>query len=232
MASLDFTPRRGNVLPIRQRVNEIGGRDDAAGSVADLPHKGCAGPLRAVDQPGDRRGGASELLGESGGSNIVRFEIGVQRMHAATLPNRQPNVKGELACRVIDVSTFRLQPWGMPSKKPAAIPPNRIGLLRKRKGITQQQIADELGVGLSAVSKIENSVSRLMPEHILPLARLLDIHPGELFAPLPGREDPRIEEAAAIIGKASDETVRLWLDGGHAMTGQQPASPKPSRKKA
>ena len=56
-----------------------------------------------------------------------------------------------------------------------------IGVLRKQKGITQKELAEELGVTTQAVSKWENA--RGCPDiQLLPdIAKIFDVSIDELF---------------------------------------------------
>lgn len=64
----------------------------------------------------------------------------------------------------------------------------KISELRKEKGITQEELAERLGVSPQAVSKWENDLScpdiMLLPE----LAKLFDVAIDELFSVTPKRE--------------------------------------------
>lgn len=64
----------------------------------------------------------------------------------------------------------------------------KISELRKEKGITQEELAERLGVSPQAVSKWENDLScpdiMLLPE----LAKLFDVTIDELFSVTPKKE--------------------------------------------
>lgn len=60
---------------------------------------------------------------------------------------------------------------------------NKIALLRKARGFTQQELADELGVHVITVSKIERGKMQLTTKWIRRLAAALDADPTEIFAP-------------------------------------------------
>lgn len=57
----------------------------------------------------------------------------------------------------------------------------RIARFRKERGLTQQQLADELGVAQPIVSKYESGELRLHGELIVQLSRLLDVTADELL---------------------------------------------------
>jgi transcriptional regulator with XRE-family HTH domain len=59
---------------------------------------------------------------------------------------------------------------------------NFICMLRENKGMTQQDIADMLGVTPAAVSKWENGSSKPRVEVLFRLAEILDVKPEELMA--------------------------------------------------
>lgn len=64
----------------------------------------------------------------------------------------------------------------------------KISELRKEKGITQEELAEKLGVSPQAVSKWENEIScpdiMLLPE----LAKIFDVSIDELFSVIPKKE--------------------------------------------
>lgn len=59
---------------------------------------------------------------------------------------------------------------------------NFVCMLRENKGLTQQNIADMLGVTPAAVSKWENGSSKPRVEVLFTLAKILDVRPEELMA--------------------------------------------------
>ena len=54
---------------------------------------------------------------------------------------------------------------------------------RRRKGWTQQQLADHSGVSLDMINRIERGVSAARFPNITKLAHALDVDPAELFTP-------------------------------------------------
>ncbi len=59
--------------------------------------------------------------------------------------------------------------------------PNQIRMHRKLRGVPMQQLADYLGVSLSAVSKIEKGYRRLNQEQLIQVAELLDCPLQDLY---------------------------------------------------
>ena len=58
---------------------------------------------------------------------------------------------------------------------------NNISALRKQKGITQEELANELGVSAQAVSKWENGTSDPSTSNLFALAKLYGISVEELL---------------------------------------------------
>lgn len=98
----------------------------------------------------------------------------------------------------------------------------RVGLLRREKGITQEALAERLGVTPQAVSKWENDIScpdiALLPE----LARLLGVSTDELLSGkktenamrlLPPEERKPLEEMLLrlVVDTAEGDKVRINL---------------------
>lgn len=60
---------------------------------------------------------------------------------------------------------------------------NRLGALRRERGMTQQQLAIKSGVGISTLQKLENGANRLLgarTEIVLRIAKTLDVTVEEL----------------------------------------------------
>ena len=58
---------------------------------------------------------------------------------------------------------------------------NNISALRKKKGITQEELANELGVSAQAVSKWENGTSDPSTSNLFALAKLYGVSVEELL---------------------------------------------------
>jgi transcriptional regulator with XRE-family HTH domain len=58
---------------------------------------------------------------------------------------------------------------------------HRIKQLRLWAGLTQQQLARQLGVSNQQVHKYEKGVSRFSAERLLALARVFEVAVGDLF---------------------------------------------------
>ena len=74
----------------------------------------------------------------------------------------------------------------------------KIKALRKKKDLTQEKLADYLGVSFQAVSKWETGVASPDLAMIVPLARLLGCSTDELFGLVDSSEDPRKNELRAL----------------------------------
>lgn len=63
-----------------------------------------------------------------------------------------------------------------------------IAYYRRRAGVTQQELADQLGVGWSYLSRIEspNQYQHFSFELFFSICRILYIEPKYFFIPLPG----------------------------------------------
>lgn len=58
---------------------------------------------------------------------------------------------------------------------------NRLKKLRKKKGITQKQIADELNITVSFYSQIENMKKKLYYDTAIKIADIFNMHPDDIF---------------------------------------------------
>ena len=70
----------------------------------------------------------------------------------------------------------------------------RIKQLRKKKDLTQEKLAEYLGVSFQAVSKWETGVASPDLSMVVPLARLLEVSTDELLGLIDTVEDPRERE--------------------------------------
>lgn len=77
----------------------------------------------------------------------------------------------------------------------------RIKFLRKQKDLTQEKLAEYLGVSFQAVSKWETGVASPDLSMIIPLARLLGCSTDELFGLVDSSEDPRKEELRRLYNE-------------------------------
>ena len=84
-----------------------------------------------------------------------------------------------------------------------------ISKLRKEKGLTQKELADQLGVTDKAVSKWERAVSSPDIGLLIPLAKILGITAGELLS------GERAEESAENMEKVSEDMVEEALNYSH-----------------
>jgi transcriptional regulator with XRE-family HTH domain len=77
---------------------------------------------------------------------------------------------------------------------------HRIKQLRLGAGLTQQQIARQLGVSSQQVHKYEKGISRFSASRLLAIARIFDVAVGDLFdgyrsgAPLGPPLDPKTSQ--------------------------------------
>lgn len=91
----------------------------------------------------------------------------------------------------------------MPAKPP--IMPNRLLELRKTRRMSQNRLAELAGTTHTTISRLERGEIDLGSYWVLTFARLLEVHPGELFRPLP----PAAELAARVPPSARETWMRL-----------------------
>ena len=80
---------------------------------------------------------------------------------------------------------------------------HRIKRLRLGAGMTQQQVARQLGVSNQQVPKYEKGISRFSAERLLAIARVFDVAVGDLFEAYSGPPTDRISDP---------NTSRMLLD--------------------
>lgn len=95
--------------------------------------------------------------------------------------------------------------------------PNRIRLLRKRRGLTLQGLGELCGTSHATIQRLESGKLDINSRWIVALSKALDVHPGELFDPLPGEDMPEAAEAAKLAVALGPEQRRFWLTAGRAL---------------
>ena len=98
----------------------------------------------------------------------------------------------------------------------------RITMLRKARALTQDQLAQELGITAQAVSKWENGQSypdiTLLPK----LAEVYGVRVDELLGCAPEKDEDEHEEAALDLPWDDDpKTIHAVLFAGHTLIGAQ-----------
>lgn len=86
--------------------------------------------------------------------------------------------------------------------------PNRVRALRLAAQLTQEQLAEKIGVTFSAIGKLERGQSRLRIDQAKTLARVFKIPEIELFLPL----EPYEREALQLLRAASPQQREYMLE--------------------
>lgn len=85
---------------------------------------------------------------------------------------------------------------------------------RRRRGFTQQQLADQSGVSLDMINRIERGVAAARFPNITKLAQALEVDPAELFTPdLPAGAGQRraLTNLVARLSAMPDRDLE-WID--------------------
>lgn len=86
----------------------------------------------------------------------------------------------------------------------------KIRLLRKRKGLTQLDLAESIHVSESYVSYLENGFKFLSVENLIAIANVLDTTPDYLLAEyLTGATRTALEDVMVLLGDCSPEECQL-----------------------
>ena len=88
--------------------------------------------------------------------------------------------------------------------------PNQIRTFRRLKGIGMQQLADFMGVSLSAVSKIEKGYRRVDQEQLIKLSQYLGRDPQEIFV----SENTASPEVLQMWKKEQERRAKMNEGGG------------------
>lgn len=93
--------------------------------------------------------------------------------------------------------------------------PNQIRMHRKLSGMPMQELADRLGVSLSAVSKIEKGYRRLNQEQLIQVAELLDCTLQDLYV----NEHNSQQEVVQAWKREQERRSKINLNAGLKMLG-------------
>ncbi|MCQ2735252.1 MAG: helix-turn-helix domain-containing protein [Alphaproteobacteria bacterium] len=93
--------------------------------------------------------------------------------------------------------------------------PNQIRMHRKLSGMPMQELADRLGVSLSAVSKIEKGYRRLNQEQLIQVAELLDCTLQDLYV----NEHNSQQDVVQAWKREQERRSKINLNAGLKMLG-------------
>ncbi len=85
----------------------------------------------------------------------------------------------------------------------------RIKEIRKSKGITQEQLAEKVGIGTSNISYIENGKFAPTIENFEKIVQALDVEPYELYMFAPQKPINEIKQELFSALEKDDELLRL-----------------------
>lgn len=85
----------------------------------------------------------------------------------------------------------------------------RIKEVRKSRGITQEQLAEKVGIGTSNISYIENGKFAPTIENFEKIVQALDVEPYELYMFAPQKSINEIKQELFSALEKDDELLRL-----------------------
>ncbi len=89
---------------------------------------------------------------------------------------------------------------------------------RKNSGLTQEQVANILGISNNGLSEKERGVRKIKPEELAKLAEIYHCEPWMLLAFDPNDERlPALRKAVGLIGKMSTTQAAAWTQMGEAL---------------
>lgn len=92
---------------------------------------------------------------------------------------------------------------------------NRIRELRDLRGLTQEALAERMGVAHSTVQRLETGQMNLTTDYMVSLSEALDVHPAELItnAHRIARSASEVE-AIEMLRRMPKEAAESWLRTG------------------
>ena len=102
---------------------------------------------------------------------------------------------------------------------------NRIAVLRRTAGLSQEQLAERLGTGRSQIVKLERGERRLTVDWMVRIGRALGCDPAMLMpaagpaavSAVAGPGAPSMPRDLPVVGAARGGTDALFLDQGHPL---------------
>ena len=175
---------------------------------------------------------ASGLLLESQAALAPGEEIAIELPHAGTTAARVVWASGRLygcefdvalsagALSAVELRSTVSRDIASPDKQPASPPAedfgHRLKQLRKAKGLTQAQMASQLGVSMPAICAWETGKARPRDARMKALATALGIPMSELFGPdVPEMLEDLLarsrEQIARVVGTTPDK-IRIMIE--------------------
>ena len=107
--------------------------------------------------------------------------------------------------------------------RPQSSPPsetNRLLELRLKNGLTQEQLAERLGVSHATVQRLESGKRRLTEHRMLDLADIFGVEPAELLQPRKLPEAAEAERRAAALARRLTPAQReVWFQMAEMLAG-------------
>jgi transcriptional regulator with XRE-family HTH domain len=89
---------------------------------------------------------------------------------------------------------------------------NRLGALvkaaRLNRGLTQEQLAEKIGIGLRHIMGIENEAKSPSYEVLYSLIRELNLSADSIFYPETRNEDSKLQYLTRLLGQCSERDIR------------------------
>lgn len=208
-------------LPARfgRRAHQIGRANVTVRRALDPSGKVPTRTAPAIDQTGDR-GVTNAHFGRKGGEGLATLDKPVVQHEAYCASRAQKHKREDVPTRpgtaVVSLCQFR----GMS---------NRLKALRLLRDLTQEELAEKVGVTHSTIQRIESGKRQLTEDMVMRLARALSVHPGELFAPM--FVDDEQDQAAKIAATMEAEDREHWLATGRKLAGIKAPPPAAAPKR-
>ena len=106
---------------------------------------------------------------------------------------------------------------------------NKLVELRKKHGLSQEELADKLGVSRQAVSKWERSEASPDTDNLIELAKLYDISLDELLLNKENNAESGNEKVEAEVVDNKKSTVHISRDGLYIHDGNSTVEIKPGK---
>ena len=84
-----------------------------------------------------------------------------------------------------------------------------IKAARKDKHLTQEELAEKVGVGLRHIMALENEGRHPSYELLYKLIRVLNIHANAIFYPETSAPDSEIDEITRMLYKCDERTLKV-----------------------
>lgn len=95
---------------------------------------------------------------------------------------------------------------------------NRLKIIRRKKKLSQEALAERLGLSHSTIQRLENGIIELTESRVYELAKALDVKPWEILGDAEAEKHYRaLERVMDVVDGMTNEQLETWIKLGSAL---------------